>query len=126
MTQASTSFLYYGANRNHLGKHAMSTEERGLNMALNYEPDYLEPRNLNNEVDDMMIVNEVVCNDLRSDNKKSSNDNNFESLMELDDEQSQDRICNNDGDKPALVHTISTYRKQQQQLRISGTPCKVV
>lgn len=28
--------------------------------------------------------------------------------------------------KPALVHTVSTYRKQQQQLRLGGTPSKVL
>lgn len=27
--------------------------------------------------------------------------------------------------KPSLIHTVSTYRKQQQQLRISGTSGKV-
>lgn len=36
-----------------------------------------------------------------------------------------EKPCNKKNDEPALVHTISTYRKQQQQLRSGGTPKQV-
>jgi len=43
-------------------------------------------------------------------------------LQQLIDEKPQI----NKGIEPALVHTISTYRKQQKQLRISGKPSSKV
>lgn len=36
-----------------------------------------------------------------------------------------EKLCNKKNNEPALVHTISTYRKQQQQLRSGGTPNQV-
>lgn len=93
MTQASTSFLYYGAN----GNRAVT--------------EYLEPQSYNNHDN----------NGLKSEKQEISNKN-----VELDDAQSTNRTSYNGNVKSSLIHTVSTYRKQQQQLRINGTPNKVV
>lgn len=37
-----------------------------------------------------------------------------------------EKPCKKESIEPVLVHTVSTYRKQQQQLRSGGTPKQVL
>lgn len=104
MTQASTSFLYYGANGNHT------------------VAEYLKPQS-DLPSDDMAIAKQLIDNGLNSDNKQEFNDKKNINQLELDETQSTNRTSYNKKVKAPLLHTVSTYRKQQQQLR---TPSKVV
>lgn len=104
MTQASTSFLYYGVNGNHT------------------VAEYLEPQS-NVPSDDVAIANKSMDKSLKLDNKQEYNDTKKNSNLELDETHSTDKISYNKKVKAPLLHTVSTYRKQQQQLR---TPSKVI
>lgn len=74
-------------------------------------------------------VNHIASTNILSENKQQqqfNNDNQTPNEIQLINHQEIKKPpspppsskCN----KPALVHTVSTYRKQQQQLRLNGTP----
>uniref|UniRef100_A0A2H8TRJ4 Actin-binding protein anillin n=1 Tax=Melanaphis sacchari TaxID=742174 RepID=A0A2H8TRJ4_9HEMI len=136
LSQACSSFIFQHGNESLSGNKSFSnsTEQRqGLDQQCNAQANqlpesrlidkYFEFVNSDGEeelaepiTDNVFSPKELgSCGRLQFNNSKHNVDN-----IEPDKLNSSSSSSSSSNTKPALVHTISTYRKQQQQLRLNG------
>ncbi|XP_008180199.1 uncharacterized protein LOC100572761 isoform X2 [Acyrthosiphon pisum] len=140
LSQACSSFIFHRGNESLCGNKSFSSsmdqrqglEDQEFNAQANHLPEsrlidkYFEFVNSDGEEEAAeLIPNNVLSPNqsgprgrLQFDNSKHIVDN-----VEPDKHNSSSSSSSNSsssGIKPALVHTVSTYRKQQRQLRLNG------
>lgn len=103
LSQTCTSFTYHPHNDNVSRSFGQISTNEVADMQIN------EPLNQGGQ----QLINEYLSH----------------SIDQVNDHSDDVNIPDNDKPsccmKPSLVHTVSTYRKQQQQLRLGGTSGKV-
>lgn len=138
LSQACSSFIFHRGNESLNDNKSFSTsmeqrqslEDQQCNAQANQLPEsrlidkYFEFVNSDGEEE---TVEPIPNNNVLSPNQSGSYGRlQFDSSkhiidnVELDKYNSSSSSSSSSSIKPALIHTVSTYRKQQQQLRLNG------
>ncbi|XP_026821529.1 uncharacterized protein LOC113559940 [Rhopalosiphum maidis] len=133
LSQACSSFIFQRGNESLCGNKSFSnsTEQRqGLEDQqlgqTNQLPEsrlidkYFEFVNSDGEEEAELTNNVLSPNESGYHGQLQSNNSKHNVDIEPNKQNSSSSSCSSSSTKPALVHTVSTYRKQQQQLRLNG------
>lgn len=135
LSQACSSFIFQRGNESLYGNKSFSTsleqrqglEDQQFNVRANQLPEsrlidkYFEFVNSDGEEEAAeLIPNNVLSPDRLGPRGRLQFDNSKHIVDNVEHNNSSGSSSSSNSVKPALVHTVSTYRKQQQQLRLNG------
>jgi len=138
LSQACSSFIFHRGNESLCGNKSFSTsmeQSQGIeDQQFNAQANHTESRLIDKyfefvNSDGEEEAAELIPNNILSPNKLGPRGRlQFDNSKHIVDNVEPDKHNSSSGSssssssiKPALVHTVSTYRKQQQQLRLNGT-----
>ncbi|KAF0761423.1 Uncharacterized protein FWK35_00023440, partial [Aphis craccivora] len=127
LSQACSSFIFQRGNESLSGNKSFSnsTEQRQDQQA-NQLPEsrlidkYFEFVNSDGEEEAELNTNNTFSPNKLDSHRQLQFNNSKHNLDVIESDKYNSSSSSNSSTKPALVHTISTYRKQQQQLRLNG------
>lgn len=127
LSQACSSFIFQRGNESLSGNKSFSnsTEQRQDQQA-NQLPEsrlidkYFEFVNSDGEEEAELNTNNTFSPNKLDSHRQLQFNNSKHNLDVIESDKYNSSGSSNSSTKPALVHTISTYRKQQQQLRLNG------
>jgi len=131
LSQACSSFIFQRGNESLCGNKSFSnsTEQRQdqqFNAQANQLPEsrlidkYFEFVNSDGEEETELNTNNAFSPNKLDSHRKLQFNNSKHNADIIESDKHNSSSSSSSSTKPALVHTVSTYRKQQQQLRLNG------